>query len=119
VSGRVTLTLRKPSGDIDVPALPTPVPGLFVAQDPDLGFCVIHRCGVGVALEFGSPEGALACAEEIGPLTDWSADVLDITAVLIADQDAVRAIIAATRRWGGGPLGAAPSAGQLAAWSTS
>jgi hypothetical protein len=119
VSGRVSVTLRKASGDIDVPALPTPVPGLLVAEDPGFGFSVIHHSGVGVALDFGSPEAALACAEAIGPLIDWSASVLDVTAALILDQDAVGAIIDARRRWGGGGLGAAAALDQLSAWSAS
>jgi hypothetical protein len=119
VTGRMIVTLRKQGGDLDVTAVPTPVPGLLVAEDPGFGFSVIHHSGVGVALDFGSPEAALACAEAIAPLIDWSASVLDITAALIADQDAVDAIIRARRRWGGGGLGAAPEASQLSAWSTS
>ena len=117
MSGRMTVTLRKVSGDIDVTAVPTPVPGLLVAEDPGFGFSVIHHSGVGVALDFGSPEAALACAEAIAPLADWSASVLDVTAALILDQAAVDAIIDARRRWGGGGLGAAAAPNQLSEWS--
>ena len=46
MSRRVTVTLRKPSGDIKVPALPTPVPGLFVAEDPDLVGAHVDREGL-------------------------------------------------------------------------
>jgi hypothetical protein len=118
VSSRVTVSLRKPSGDLDVPAVPTPVPGLLVAQDPEYGFVLIHHSGVGVGLDFESPEAALACAEAVAGVVDWSASLQSVNAQLGANRAAARAVVEAGHRWGGNARGTAPEPGQITAWST-
>jgi hypothetical protein len=119
VTGRVTVTLRKPGGDLRVFALPTTVPGLLVAHDPEYDFVLIHHSGVGVGLDFASPEAALACAQELAGVIDWSADVQTVSAQLEADRAAARAVVEAGHRWGGNARGTAPETSQLSAWSAS
>ncbi|GGV34005.1 hypothetical protein GCM10010182_67300 [Actinomadura cremea] len=75
---------------------PTPTPGLVVhrsvapnclpAQDGDACWAVTHvRSGMGMPFCWGSPEGALAFAEEMGRYEVWQQDA-EALARSMADQ---------------------------------
>jgi len=81
-----------------VPAAPTPVEGLWVGQHPRGGWMVVHKpsqCVVGSG--YADPETALACAIEIGPLTDWAGCPEPRVTLPRAVCDQIDAIV---RRWG-------------------
>lgn len=78
----VTRTIRVWAADpgdgghlVDVPAAPTPVPGLYVNEDPNVHgrWNITHLpSGCAVAAGMDSPEQALGLAIKLGPVTDWS-----------------------------------------------
>ena len=56
----------------EMEGFPTGVPGLVVSSTPS-GFVIAHvRSGAWVAKGFDDPEAALAAAQLIGPLADWT-----------------------------------------------
>ena len=87
-----------PSGFGIVDALPCGVPGLMIhkALDAD-GWMITHaRSGIGVAwFPDADPEAVLAAAQEIGPLTDWTASGDTVVASGIG-----RRMSAICRKWG-------------------
>ena len=78
----------------EVDAYPTPVPGLYVSADPQVPdtWAVVLPLGIAVAAGFASPEAALGCATDLGPVADWTMPVA---------RDAINdRVIAVITRWG-------------------
>ena len=93
-----TVTVRTSTGICDVPGLPCGVPGLAVTpavHDPAVLSLIHVRSGLVVAwFLHGGPEAALACAQDLGDLDDWTEPLS-----VLGRADAVR--IAVIARWGG------------------
>lgn len=70
----LTVTVWLPPGTrVEVPASPTPVPGLVVNQDARPGRWVVTHAGSGAAIfKLPDPEAALHAAIRLGELADWT-----------------------------------------------
>lgn len=82
----------------EIPAWPTPVPGLLIGLRPLGGWVIAvesHRSAIAM---FADPEAALACAIEIGPLARWENAGDGRLAMPRAVIDEVARIVT---RWGG------------------
>lgn len=120
MTGRRMLTVHGDT-DVDVPALPTPTPGLWVGEydEPRAGrvYHVIHASsGACAAVRFASPEAALAAAVEFGALLDWSQPAYAVQVALDADPGLVRARNDIARHYGGSTYGEPVSPEVLATW---
>lgn len=93
-----TVTVRTSTGTCDVPGLPCGVPGLAIAPAlhyPAIWSLIHVRSGLAVAwFSRSGPEAALACAQDLGDLDDWTQPMS-----VLGRADAVR--IAVVARWGG------------------
>ena len=77
-----------------VDAYPTPVPGLYVSADPQVpgSWAVVLPLGIAVGAGFDSPEAALGCATDLGPVADWT---MPVAKDAIEDQ-----VVDIITRWG-------------------
>lgn len=69
-----TVTIWFGGGRRDVPAFPTPVPGVVIHAGigPDAGsWCVVHAASGAGVLKLPDPEAALHAALCLGGLADW------------------------------------------------
>jgi hypothetical protein len=85
------ITCRTSGGDVACPGLPTPVPGLYVVEDPTwrkagTAYAVVHESGIALGSGFASPEGALAAAEAAAGILDWRMSAAAIRQRCLADE---------------------------------
>jgi hypothetical protein len=68
---------------VEVPAAPTPVPGLYVNASPTGrgGWCVTHAASGGALAISENPEHALGVAITLGGLADWTLPGAELRAI--------------------------------------
>lgn len=117
MTGRTMLTVHyQYSGEKEVPALPTPAPGLWAATEDGLYHLVHQSSGICAAADFPSPEAALAAAVELATLLDWSLPALAVQEALDADPGLVRAREEIAVRYGGNTAGNSVTLAECSAW---
>ena len=69
-----------PDGFVAVKAAPTPVPGLYICEDPALPgiWSVTHLASGASVAKVEDPELALDLAVRLGPVTDWTLPAADL-----------------------------------------
>jgi hypothetical protein len=104
------ITVRTPDGDYACPGAPSRTPGLYVVYDTTATsgpfYSVTHTSGIAAGNGFKDAESALAAANALGPLLDWTGTAMDIHVTLAADHGLVEEIVGIVLRWGGDYSGA-------------
>jgi hypothetical protein len=91
---RLTVPIDADGSRMEVDAYPTPTPGLFIhgSVDDSSTWTIAHQASGLILARFADPEAALACAIDLGSITDW-ARAVDEPAI----RDRARAVLI---RWG-------------------